>query len=112
MSQIATAVYEKGSLKLLQDIPLKEHQKIQVMVFTPAETQIQQMEEKAKNWLAQQPENAVQKPKKLSSVEKKHLDAEFDTLLSEIHLHSKQFSENEISADVDEAVQAIRAGRQ
>lgn len=112
MSQITTAVYEKGTLKLLQDISLKEHQKIHIMVFSPSDAQIQQMEKKTKEWLTQQPKDAVQKPKVLSSAEKQYLDAEFEALLTEIHQHSQQFSEDEISADVDEAVQTIRASQE
>jgi hypothetical protein len=68
------------------------------------------MQQAAERWLAQQPPDAVREPVTLSPEEKLKLDAEFDQLLAEIRQHSEGISEQEIMADVREALEAVRGG--
>jgi predicted DNA-binding antitoxin AbrB/MazE fold protein len=110
------AVYENGSLRLLQPLPLRDHQQVQIIVlpevsYTPADPErVRQMHERADAWLAQQRPDAVREPKPLSPAEKARLDAEFDQLLAEIRAKSAESSEEELASRVDAAIAAVRAG--
>jgi predicted DNA-binding antitoxin AbrB/MazE fold protein len=110
------AIYENGILKLLQPLPLRNSQRVKVLVF-PDDPQrsadpdrVRQWHEQTNDWLARQPAHAVREPRPLSSAEREHLDAEFDMLLAEIRRKSGSCSEMELATLVDAAVAAVREG--
>lgn len=114
-SKPISAIYENGLLKPLQPLPLRDRQRVKIIVL-PDELRAQadpervrQLHEQADAWLAQQPPHAVREPKPLSPAEKERLDAEFDQLLAEIHSKSADYSEEELAALVDAAVAAVRS---
>ena len=92
---------------------LHDHQRVEIMVTALEEPQyradpelVQQLHEKANEWLAQQPAAAVREPRRFSQAKKSRLDAEFDQLMAEIQAASGADDEAELAALVDEAVAA------
>ena len=110
-----SAVYEDGWLKPLEPLPLRDHQRVKIVVTLLDESQyradperVHRLHEKADEWLAQQPAVAVQEPRLLSPTKQAQLDVEFDRLLAEIQAASGADDEAELAALVDEAVAGVR----
>jgi len=110
-----SAVYESGLFRLLEPLPLSDHQRVSLSIFvgepvspSPDAARLARIREQAAVWLAQQPPEAVREPRALSVAERGRLDADFDRLLAEIHRYTAGDSEDEIAALVDEAVTASR----
>ncbi len=106
------AVYRNGILELKSALPLKEGQAVKVLVLTDVEASVKErvtaMHAAADVWLAQQKPDAVKPAPEYPPEEWSKLDAEWDELLAEIQQHEGSLTEDEIAAEVDEAVRVVR----
>lgn len=106
------AVYRKGVLELKSVLPVKDGEIVRVVVMTDKEVSLQDrvaaMHKVAEVWLAQQPAQAIPSAPDYPQEEWVRLDAELDKVLTEIEQKSARYSEEEIAADVEEAVKATR----
>lgn len=115
IAHVVRAVYEDGWLKPVEPLLLPDRQRVEILVTVLEEPQyradpslVQQLHEKANEWLAQQPTAAVREPRRFSQAKKSRLDAEFDQLMAEIQAASGADDDAELAALVDEAVTAVR----
>lgn len=106
------AVYRKGVLELKSLLPVKEGEVVRVVVMTDKEVSLQDrvavMHKVADAWLAQQPAQAIPSMPDYPPEEWVRLDAELDKVLTEIERKSARYTEEEVAADVEEAVKATR----
>jgi predicted DNA-binding antitoxin AbrB/MazE fold protein len=104
------ATYHNGTLKLKDALPLEEGQTVWVSVREEADLdRVVAMHRAADEWLARQA--PIPEPPQFSPEEWAKLDAEFDELLAEIRAVSGEYTEADIAADVDEALEAVRRER-
>jgi predicted DNA-binding antitoxin AbrB/MazE fold protein len=114
MSISTWARYQSGILKPIDTLPLKENQRVRIIVLTqPEEAEVDEarlaeMHRRADEWLAQQPPDAV-RPSPLSEEERRQAIAELDQIINELWEANAHYSEEEVMADVAEAVAAVRA---
>lgn len=116
MSISTWARYQNGVLKLIGPLPLKENQRVRIVVLPQAEEEVDEarlaeMHRRANEWLAQQPPDAVRPAPRLSPEEQRAFEAEFDEILREMRAPNVAFSEEEVMADVSAALAAVRAER-
>jgi predicted DNA-binding antitoxin AbrB/MazE fold protein len=119
MSISTWARYQNGTLKPIGTLPLKENQRVRIVVlpqFGEAdeldevdEARLAEMHRRADEWLAQQPPDAVQPAPSLSLEEQRAFEAEFDEILREMRAPNVTFSEEEVMADVAAALAEVRA---
>jgi len=115
MSISTWARYQSGILKPIGTLPLKENQRVRIIVLTqPEEAEVDEarlaeMHRRADEWLAQQPPDAVRPAPSLSPEEQRAFEAEFDEILREIRAPNVAFSEEEVTADVAAALAEVRA---
>lgn len=101
------AIYHNGVLELQTSLPLKEGERVRVLVLTgdpDADERIKAMHRAADEWLARQ-SPAAEAPA-YSADEWARLDEEWDRLLAELVKTTNERAEAEIAADVEEAVRA------
>ena len=115
MSISTWARYQKGILKPIGSLPLKENQRVQIIVLPQLkeadevdEARLAEMHHRADEWLAQQPPDAV-RPSPLSEEERRQAVAELDQVLKDLWEANVHYSEEEVMADVNAAVKAVRA---
>jgi predicted DNA-binding antitoxin AbrB/MazE fold protein len=118
MSISTWARYQNGTLKPIGTLPLKENQRVRIVVLPQPgeadeldevdEARLEEMHRRADEWLAQQSPDAV-RPSPLSEEERRQARAELDQVLRELREANVQYSEEEVMADVDAAVKAVRA---
>ncbi len=118
MRRVVTATYENGVLKLSEDLPLADQQRVLVIVLPlpkalPAEKpnleRVAAMQAEADAWLRQQPAEAVRPPLQLEPDRERALDDHFDAVLIEIRRQASQFSVEEIVADIESALDEARS---
>jgi len=119
MSISTWARYQNGTLKPIGTLPLKENQRVRIVVlpqFGEAdeldevdEARLAEMHRRADEWLAQQPPDAVRPAPSLSLEEQRAFEAEFDEILREMRAPNVTFSEEEVMADVAAALAEVRA---
>ena len=118
MSISTWARYQNGTLKPIGTLPLKENQRVRIVVlpqFGEAdeldevdEARLAEMHRRADEWLAQQPPDAV-RPSPLSEEERRQAIAELDQIINELWKANERYTEEEVMADVAAAVAAVRA---
>jgi predicted DNA-binding antitoxin AbrB/MazE fold protein len=115
MSISTWAHYQNGILKPIGALPLKENQRVQIIVLPQPqeldevdEARLAEMHRRADEWLVQQPPDAV-RPSPLSEEERRQAIAELDQVLRELREANVHYSEEEVMADVNAAVKAVRA---
>ncbi len=115
MSISTWAHYQNGMLKPAGILPLKENQRVRIIVLPQPqeldevdEARLAEMHRRADEWLAQQPPDAV-RPSPLSEEERRQAIAELDQVLRELREANVHYSEEEVMADVNAAVKAVRA---
>ncbi len=106
------AVYRNGKLELKSVLPLKEGQAVRVVVLADENAGVKErvaaMHAAADVWLAQQKPDAVESAPDYPTEEWAKLDAEWDELLAELQQHAGSLAEDEIAAEIDEAVRVVR----
>jgi len=112
MSISTWARYHNGILKPVGRLPLKENQRVRIVVLPQPEEvdeeRLAEMHRRADVWLAQQPADAV-RPSPLSEEERRRAIAELDQIINELWEANAHYSEEEVMADVAAAVAAVRA---
>lgn len=111
MKQAISAVYDKGVLRPVQQLPLDDQQEVLLIVLPlkrgkpPAvdPARVARMQEQTEAWLAQQPADAVREP-----LVPYRVADDFDAVLAEIRERASRFSEAEIAADVNAALAETR----
>lgn len=109
MATEVEAIYHNGALELQSSLPLKEGERVRVLVLPrngEREAQVKAWHQTADDWLAQQP--SVTEAPAYSPEEWARLDEEWDRLFSEILAAAPEPAEAEIETDVEAAVQAAR----
>ena len=116
MSISTWARYQNGVLKPAGFLPLKENQRVRIVVLPQPkktdgvdEARLAEIHRRAGKWLAQQPPDAVRPAPRLSPEEQRAFETEFDEILREMRVLNVGFSEQEVMADVDAALAAVRA---
>ena len=116
MSIYTWARYQNGILKPIGSLPLKENQRVQIIVLPQPqeadevdEARLAEMHRRADEWLAQQTPDAVRPAPSLSPEEQRAFEAEFDEILREMRAPNVAFSEEEVMADVAVALAEVRA---
>ena len=113
MTAEVEAIYSKGLLTLRSTLPLLDGQKVRVVVLEETEptleARVAALHIAADRWLAQQPA-AADPPAApdYTPEEWAELDAEWDEVFAEIQRRTGDYSEDEISADGRNALQAVR----
>jgi predicted DNA-binding antitoxin AbrB/MazE fold protein len=115
MSISTWARYQNGVLKPIGTLPLRENQRVRIVVLPQSqeldevdEARLAEMHRRADEWLAQQPPDAV-RPSPLSEEERRQAIAELDQIINELWEANAHYSEEEVMADVAAAVAAVRA---
>jgi len=117
MSRAIKAIYENGILKPSEKLPLDDQAEVLVIVVPlrrkarAAEsdpTRLAQMRKQVDAWLKAQPPDAVRPPLSLSPAQEQALEGDFEAALAAIRARASQFSELEIAADVDAALDEVR----
>jgi predicted DNA-binding antitoxin AbrB/MazE fold protein len=98
------AIYHNGKLELKTPLPLAEGQSVRIIVVDEELDRIAAMEAAADAWLKLQPEQQPTQPD--ANPDWAMLDAEWDELFAEIA--ASNVDENELTADIEEAVKAVR----
>jgi len=116
MSISTWARYQNGVLKPIGTLPLKENQRVRIVVLPQSqgldevdEARLAEMHRRTDEWLAQQPPDAVQPAPRLSPEEQRAFEAEFDEILREMRAPNVGFSEEEVMADVAAALAEVCA---
>ncbi|MFQ5813918.1 MAG: antitoxin family protein [Anaerolineae bacterium] len=116
MSISTWARYQNGTLKPIGTLPLKENQRVRIVVLPQLEetdevdeARLAEMHRRTDEWLAQQPPDAVRPAPRLSTEEQRAFEAEFDEILREMRAPNAAFSEEEVMADVAAALAEVRA---
>jgi predicted DNA-binding antitoxin AbrB/MazE fold protein len=108
MTTEVEAIYHNGALELQTALPLKEGERVRVLVLTgdlDVEERVKALHRAADAWLSGQ---APAGPPAYSADEWSRLDEEWDRLLAEILAKTNGRTEAEVAADVEEAVRAAR----
>ncbi len=104
MSISMWARYQNGVLKPADPLPLKENQRVRIVVLPQPEEvdeqRLTEMHRRADEWLAQQPPDAVQLAPRLSLEEQHAFEAEFDEILRGVRAANVACSEEKVIADV------------
>jgi len=111
MKRAISAVYDKGVLRPMQQLPLADQQEVLLLILplrrgkrsVVDSARVARMREQADVWLAQQPADAVSEP----LVPYRAAD-DFDAVLAEIRERASRFSQAEIAADVNAALAEAR----
>ena len=115
MSTEIEAVYRNGVLELKTGLPLKDGQTVRVVVLADGETIIKErlaaMHTAADDWLAEQTRATLPAEPDYPPEEWTRLDTELNEILADIRQQTDQHPEDEIVADVEAAVDAVRRQR-
>lgn len=115
MSTEIEAIYRNGVLELKTGLPLKDGQTVRVVVLTDGETstkeRIAAMHTAADDWLVEQTRATLPAEPDYPPEEWTRLDNELDEILADIQQQTGQHLEDEIAADVEAAVNAVRRQR-